>query len=205
MTTHADNLEVEVKFYLTDPTLMQQRLLELGAEAGPRLFESNLRFENQDHELCRSDRLLRLRRDSGCRLTFKQRPTCDDNECKVYHEFEVEVSDHDTMNAILNCLGFKAVQSYEKWRQTFLWEDVTFCVDEMPFGNFLEIEGAADGIKSAAAKLGLPWRQRILANYLSIFELLRNAHALPFNDLTFDNFSRHPVDIAPHLPELQIS
>ncbi len=204
MTRCTDNLEIEVKFHVTDTDAIRRRLIEMGAVAGERRFERNLRFDNRRQDLYRKDQLLRLRQDGACRLTWKQKPaSCDDQECKVYHELEVEVGDHDTMAAILNALGYRSVQCYEKWRRTFAWRDVEICLDQMPFGTFLEIEGDAGNIKSAARRLGLIWGERILTNYLAIFELLREAHALPFNDLTFDNFRRHPVSIEPHLPALQ--
>lgn len=203
MTECSHHLEIEVKFHLSDAALIKRRLLDAGAVPGPKRFETNLCFENQGHQLARNDQLLRLRQDNTCRLTFKQKPIRNDTECKVYRELEVEVSDHDTTAAILNALGYHGVQRYEKWRQTFTWENVELCIDNMPYGDFLEIEGAAQDIQGAAQKLCLSWDKRILANYLAIFELLRQACALPFDDLTFDNFRRHSVDIRPHLPALQ--
>ena len=106
------------------------------------------------------------------------------------------------MNRILQCLGFRPTQVYEKRRQVFDWHDVEFCLDRMPFGTFLEIEGPGQSIQNAARQLGLVWRDRILTNYLAIFETMRKKFKLPFNDVTFSNFERHPVDIAPLLPVL---
>ena len=82
-------------------------------------------------------------------------------------------------------------------------EDRLFCLDTMPFGTFLEIEGPKESIKDAARQMNLDWKDRILANYLSIFEALRNRFGLPFNDVTFAEFERHPVDLGPLLPTLQ--
>ena len=106
------------------------------------------------------------------------------------------------MTAILNSLGFHPAQVYEKRRRVFHWGDVEFCLDRMPFGDFLEIEGPKESIRDAANRLALAWRDRILTNYLSIFEILRTAFELPFNDVTFANFERHPVNLVPMLPML---
>jgi UDP-N-acetylmuramate-alanine ligase len=73
----------------------------------------------------------------------------------------------------------------------------------MPFGTFLEIEGHKESIKDAARQLGLAWKDRILSNYLAIFETLRNRYKLPFNNVTFADFAQHPVDIAALLSTLQ--
>jgi adenylate cyclase, class 2 len=200
--TKSDHLEVEVKFFITDITTLHQRLLDIGARPGPEMFESNIRFEDADETLKNSGRLLRLRKDASCRLTYKCPPLEDDPEYKVYQELEVEVSHCDAMTGILGSLGYHPAQVYEKKRRVFQWHDMEICLDQMPFGHFLEIEGPGQGIKIAARRLGLAWRDRILTNYLSIFEMVRQKYQLPFNDVTFANFERHPVNLASMLPTL---
>ncbi len=203
MNSNPNNLEIEVKFHLADPAAMHQRLLELGAEAQPKVFETNIRYDDNDQSLLRSGRLLRLRQDSVCRLTFKSKPAEQDTDYKIYNELEVEVQDFDTMNAILRALGYDTAQIYEKWRQSFAYNDAIVCMDSMPYGEFLEIEGPKGAIREIARRLGLPWQERILSNYLAIFDRLRHKAGLPFNDVTFNNFKRHPFEITPHIQLLQ--
>ena len=199
----SDKLEIEVKFFITDEHDVRRRLKALGAKARPKVFESNTRYEDSRHSLERSGKLLRLRRDSSCRLTYKCRPAVEDHECKVFRELEVHVDDCDTMDAILEALGYRPVQIYEKWRRTYNWRDVELCLDVMPFGTFLEIEGAKESIKVTAAELGFAWKDRILLNYLAIFDMLRRKFSLPFKDVTFGHFADHPVNIATLLPILR--
>jgi adenylate cyclase class 2 len=189
-----DNLEVEVKFHIGRPAPLLEHLSEIGQVVQPRTLETNLRFDDHQDQLKANHQLLRLRRDKTCRLTYKSKPPPMDTQCKVYREFEVEISDFDTMHAILTALGYHAVQIYEKWRQIFRWQDVEICLDTMPYGTFLEIEGPQDSIQSAAQRLGLSWEKRILENYLAIFEALRKQNHLPFKDVTFSNFKSHPMD-----------
>lgn len=198
-----DNLEIEVKFHLKDETDMQRRLLELGAAHGPKVFESNTRFDDSQASLQNNGCLLRLRRDRTNRLTLKRKPANADREVKVFHELEVEIGDFETMAAMLDAVGFHPAQVYEKWRQTFSLEGAEICIDTMPFGIFLEIEGSKQRIKDIAAQLELSWEKRILANYLSIFEIIRQDAQLPFTDVTFDNFASHPTAIEPYLPVLE--
>ncbi len=200
MMEKLNHLEVEVKFHLSHPSAMRQRLDAIGAVAQDKVFESNIRFEDQDYALLKKNQLLRLRQDKTCRLTFKCPSRENDGECKIYQELEVEVSDSETMTALLNALGYQGVQVYEKWRQTFKWGNVVICMDTMPYGNFLEIEGPQTSIQAAAKALDLSWDKRILGNYLAIFEILRKGSHLPFNDLTFDNFKQYPIDITTYLP-----
>lgn len=203
MNLHTSNLEVEVKFFVEDAQQMHSRLVSLGATERSEVFETNIRFDNSRQTLTTQGKLLRLRRDKACRLTFKSPPVQDDPECKVFRELEIEVSDLKTTADILQVLGYDPVQTYEKRRRTFDWHDVELCLDVMPFGDFLEIEGPKRSIKDAAQGLGLVWGDRILFTYLAIFEALRNRFNLPFNNVTFNDFERHPVDIRPLLPALR--
>ena len=191
-----EQLETEIKFYLVDLRSIRRRIIEMGAHSRGRSFESNIRFEDGRRSLKKQKSLLRLRQDRKVRLTYKSTPSEENSQFKILRELEVEVSDFDTMHHILDALGFHREQVYEKWRETLVLERTHFCLDRMPFGNFLEIEGPKQDIKKFAAQLDLAWNQRILMNYLEIFELLKNKLNLEFSDVTFDNFSRIEVNLA---------
>jgi adenylate cyclase class 2 len=192
-------METELKFYFTDLPLIRQRIMDLGAQSRGRFFESNVRFEDSHQTLRKKKSLLRLRRDQKVKLTHKSTPSEENNQFKIMKELEVEVSDFDTMHLILEALGFHHEQVYEKWRETLVLEQTQFCLDSMPYGNFLEIEGQKQNIKTFAAQLGLQWDQRILLNYLHIFEILQNKLNLNFSDVTFDNFKYVEVDMVDYL------
>lgn len=194
-----EQLETEVKFYLTDRHSIRQCILDLGAQSRGRFFESNVRFEDAHKTLRQKKSLLRLRRDQKTTLTFKSTPAEENNQYKMMKELEVEVSDFDTMHRILEALGYHYEQIYEKWRETLVLNQTQFCLDSMPYGNFLEIEGQSRDIKDLAAQLELPWNQRILLNYLQIFEILQDKHNLDFSDITFDNFSNVEVNLFNYL------
>jgi len=194
-----EQLETEVKFYLSDIQATRQRILALGARSCGRFFESNVRFEDAANTLKQKKSLLRLRRDQKATLTFKSVPPELNTQFKVLKELEVEVSDFDTMHRILKALGFHHEQIYEKWRETLVLNQTYFCLDSMPYGNFLEIEGSEKNIKDYGVKLDMPWDQRILLNYLQIFEILQKKLNLNFSDVTFDNFKNVKSDLAEHL------
>ena len=198
-----DNLEVEVKFLVADLAGVRARLVASGAEPGaPRIYERNVRFDTADEELLGRQSLLRLRQDSRVRLTYKGLAAQDAaSEAKIREEIEVTVSDFDGLAAILSRIGFAAVQTYEKYRETFHWGDVEVVLDELPCGDFVELEGPSDHrLKAAANALGLDWSRRVLANYLALMELARQTFDLPFRDLTFANFAAHPVRLDSLLP-----
>jgi len=194
-----EKLEFEVKFFLSDIQSLRQDILDLGARSQGRYFEKNLRFEDANKTLKGKKCLLRLRHDHKTTLTFKSPPQESSNQFKVLKEQEVEVGDFATMNGILESLGFHCEQIYEKWRETLIIGNTEFCLDAMPYGNFLEIEGATKDISQYAQDLGLQWGKRILSNYLEIFEILRKKWDLKFTDLTFENFKEIDLDLQDYL------
>lgn len=205
MAAHPDDsLEVEVKFFLPQLQAFRERLLAAGAEqVKPRLFERNVRFDSPGERLRFQFQLLRLRQDDNARLTFKGPPhEAGETEAKVREELEVEVSDFETTAAILERLGFEAQQVYEKYRETFHLGEVEIVLDEMPFGNFVELEGDEEAIRAAAGRLGLDWEQRILDNYLALMARLKAEHHLDFDDVTFDNFADRDLSITTVLSSL---
>ncbi len=201
------NLEVEVKFFVSDLAIMRQRLERVGAESViPRVYELNIRFDTSDGGLLQRAELLRLRQDTRVRLTFKGPAAADiTSEAKVREEIELEVADFDRMATILTRLGYAPVQTYEKYRQTYHWRGVEIVLDELPFGDFVELEGPEAEIKAAASALGLDWSRRVLTNYLGLMDLCRRTFDLPFTDLTFANFDRIPVDMSRLLPLCELS
>ena len=195
-----DHLEIEVKFWVEDPAALRAAILAMGCRSSGRVFESNFCYDDRRRSLKNRRALLRLRRDSGARLTFKAVPATEDAAFKVFREMEVAVDDFDTMAGILEAIGFQRTRVYEKWRETFSCAGVQLCLDTLPMGTFLEIEGPRRSIGAVARRLGLPWEQRILANYLEMFDHLRRKMDLPFSDLTFDHFKGIAVD--PHWPRV---
>lgn len=192
------SLEVEVKFLASDLPVLRQQLRSLGAEqTHPRVYERNERYESGDAELLKRGELLRLRQDNGVRLTFKG-PAVEDagSEVKVRQELEVAVSDFEVMRTILQRLGFSPIQIYEKYRETFTWGDLEIVLDEMPYGDFVELEGPEGEIRRAADQLGLAWSERITTNYLGLMAFMKAIYGLTFDDVTFENFEEVTVTIA---------
>jgi adenylate cyclase class 2 len=198
VTDQTEHLEVEVKFFVPDLAALRQKLLAAGAIlAKPRIYERNIRLDTADNQLWQRQELLRLRQDTAVVVTFKGMPLkMAHSEAKVREELEMRVDDFEMAAAIFQRLGFEPKQIYEKYRETYHFGDVEVVLDEMPFGNFVEVEGEEAAIRQAAAVLGLDWRNRILANYLALMAQLKTYHQLPFDDLTFANFKDLRVSIS---------
>ena len=187
----SSTLEIEVKFLLPNLSLIRNRLLQLGATlVRPRTYERNIRYDNAWDGLMRQGKLLRLRQDTDAIITYKGDPGEDiSSEVRVREELEMTVEDFDMAASILERVGFEPRQVYEKYRETYEIEAVEVVPDEMPFGDFVELEGEEISIRTVAQQLRLDWDRRILTNYLNLFASLKESHQLPFEDLTFENFS----------------
>ena len=195
---NSSDLEIEVKFLVADLEGQRQRLEEIGGEQKqPRTFEYNIRFDTQWQSLMLQGKLLRLRQDTAAWITYKGVPEeSRPSEARIREELEMEVQSFTTAKAILEKVGFEPQQVYEKYRHTYLLGDVEVVLDELPYGDFVEIEGEDGAIRKAAEQLKLNWADRILKNYLALMQELKEYHQLAFDDLTFENFSDQQAQIA---------
>jgi adenylate cyclase class 2 len=185
---NVSDTELEVKFYLSGREAMQAKLDQLGQVVAPRVHEVNLRFDTPDFSLTSSGRLLRLRRDSRARVTYKGTGSVEGG-ARLRQELEFTVSDFETARKLFEALGYQVYTMYEKFRTTYKLGNVEVVLDELPTGNFLEIEGPdSRSIREAASMLGLYWNARILESYTVLFEHLRNSLGFTFRDLSFANF-----------------
>ena len=86
--------------------------------------------------------------DGETLLTYKERLK-NDSDIKHRIEHETLVADVDAMERIIDALGYKLSVVYEKHRKTWHLGSVEIVLDELPFGYFMEIEGAVDAIEEA--------------------------------------------------------
>jgi adenylate cyclase class 2 len=188
--------EIEVKFIIEDLQALYQRVIALGARRKtPRTYEVNVCFDTPDQRLTNQLCLLRLRRDRRNVLTYKEPAVSAERDFKIRQEYEVEVSDFAQTHALLEKLGFMPILRYEKYRETFSYQDAEILLDEMPFGTFMEIEGSREVIRTIAARLELDFASRLTASYGEIFAAIRAAYNLPITDMTFDNFRTLHIDL----------
>jgi adenylate cyclase class 2 len=183
------NQELEVKFFITASTRIEGRLSALGARLSqPRQHEVNLRFDTPEGELSQGARVLRLRQDDAARLTYKG-PSAYQEGVRARTEIEFVVSDFDSAQAFLEALGYQVTMMYEKYRTTYALGGVHVTLDEMPYGNFVEVEGSDPAmIQRVSQHLKLDWERRVPDSYTTLFERLRQAKGWDFRDLSFSNF-----------------
>jgi adenylate cyclase class 2 len=185
-----NNQELEVKFYIGELAAIEAKLRESGAQIiQPRTFEVNLRFDTPEGSLSNSYRVLRLRKDTASRMTYKG-PASSYGGARLREEIEFIVSDFDTAKLFLEALGYRVSMVYEKYRAIFELAGVQIMLDELPYGDFVELEGPDPAsLRWVNHKLQLDWQAQVPASYAVLFDSLKAELGFSFRDLTFENFN----------------
>lgn len=185
------NLEAELKFFgpgLPEFAALRGRLRGLGAEPLGRELERNEVFDDAAGRLRAAGRLLRLRLAAGRggALWTVKVPAGGDGRLKRMLEYETEVADADAARAALGGLGFGLAFVYEKLRETWRLPGgaageggVHVCLDHLPFGPCVELEGRGEEVHGAARALRLPPELASTENYHALHARWRAGQGLP--------------------------
>lgn len=177
-------LEIEKKYRLMPDEwkALPARLREAGAHCAGAEFEENTLYAGGNLDNSRT--VLRLRRVGGrAVLTYKERfPTA--SGIKRQREDETAVADAGAMTDILDALGYRPALVYEKRRETWHLGAAEIVLDELPFGLFVEIEGAEDTILTAEKMLGL----QAVATEHDTYPQLAAQHGTPHGELIAARF-----------------
>ena len=182
-------IETEIKFRVDDVAGLTQRLEAAGFNVQtPRAFESNVLYDTPDRAMRARTEILRIRGYAGrWTITHKRLPDGGPGEDTHKHriETETEVADGDAMAQVFLSLGLVPAFRYEKWRAEWTDGEGHCVVDETPIGNYAELEGSAEWIDRAAARLGIALDQYITLSYGRLFDQWREQHHSAIEDLTF--------------------
>lgn len=180
--------ETEVKFFVQDLSRIEMRLRELKAHLiQPRVHEVNLRFDNSNGDLRRELKVLRLRKDTEAKFTFKGPGEELEGGLLSRKEIEFSVSSFDAAREFLEALGFKPIVFYEKYRTTYEFKDAHVMLDELPYGNFVEVEGEdIIAMHEVASLLALNWKAIVKAGYHALFERITGKYILDPSRLSFE-------------------
>ena len=189
MSEANNNLEIEAKYLVKDLARVQGRLKQLGAKlVEARAFEYNLRYDDPQGSLTAGRRVLRLRKYHDARLTYKG-PGQVQNNALTRTEIEVVVADFENTRLILEALGYRVAAIYEKYRTMYRLNGQLVTLDELPYGLFVEVEGASpQHVTDTASLLDLDPKRAIPASYQGIFERLRDTIDPDIRNLTFAEF-----------------
>lgn len=152
---HKAALETELKLRIPATGPFRPLLEALGfREVTPMQPEVSMLWD-RGGELRAAGSALRTRIYAGqARLTWKG-PKVPDAILKIRPEQETGIENGPALEAILAALGFKPVMRMEKRRAVWARAELEACLDETPFGCYLELEGDPQAIRAAMEGLGL--------------------------------------------------
>jgi len=167
---HKPDLETEVKLRIPATGPYRPLLEALGFhETVPAQSELSVLWD-RGGELRAAGSALRTRRFAGTfRLTWKG-PKVPDAMLKIRPEHETGVEDGEALETILQALGYAPVMRMEKVRAVWERAELEACLDETPFGCYLELEGEPRAIRAAMEGLGLAPDRAEPRSYPELFE-----------------------------------
>ena len=193
--------ETEVKFFVKDLERVEMRLRELKAHLiQARVHEVNLRFDNPNSDLRREYKVLRLRNDAEAKFTFKGPSEERADGVLSRREIEFSVSSFDAAKEFLEALGYEQVAFYEKYRSIYELNDTHVMLDELPYGNFVEIEGEKiTALQEVTDLLNLNWEATVNVGYLVLFDRISTKYKLAPDQLSFkalESLKIHAEDLS---------
>jgi adenylate cyclase, class 2 len=161
--------ETEVKLRIPSIAGMAPRLEALGFQLEvPAQTERSVLWD-RGTELFAKGCALRVRAYAGgFSITWKG-PKVQDPLLKIRPELETAVTSAEAMEGILRALGYTPVLAMEKTRALWRRADLLACLDETPFGCYLELEGDPTTIHSVMDALDLGPELAELRSYPTLF------------------------------------
>lgn len=158
-------LEMEVKFPLSDDSAERIRgkiKFFNNVVFEGRFYERTSNFDNKDKLMYNQDARLRVREisktkeDKNKKIEFCFKKRISVGGIKQEEETQAEfTTDPNNFIELLKRMGYFYSDGYERYRETYKYQDIKITLDEFPFGYLLEIEGEEKDIISIMEILGL--------------------------------------------------
>ena len=169
--------EIEIKFALRDRKALVQKLQELGAQRlYPETFEDNIVLDRRG-ELRTKGALLRVRKFGRYALITFKGPVAFEGNVKTREEVQTGVESFELAIQLLDSLGYKPVFRYQKFREVWRVHEVEVVLDRTPIGEYFEIEGQMDVIRSVAEELGMKMDEGLRQSYADLYRQHRRTRA----------------------------
>ena len=169
--------EIEIKFPLRDRAELTRKLHDLGAQRlYPETFEDNIVLDRRG-ELRTKGALLRVRKFGKYALATYKGPMSIEGGVKSREEVQTGVESFDLAIQLFDSLGFKPVFRYQKYREVWRFREVEIVLDRTPIGEYFEIEGPIETIRTIAGELGMNFDQAIRLTYADLYRQARRTRA----------------------------
>jgi adenylate cyclase class 2 len=166
-------VEIEVKLKVKSLPEVEQKLAELGAEFLAEQLQTDYLFDDANTMLIKTDRCLRLRRQSVAgseRYFLTYKGAKEKSNFKKRQEVEVEIIEAEATQKLLSALGYEKVLVVEKKRRLWQFGGCFVALDQLPLlGAFVEIEGPDDDtIADVQQRLSLADLTHIAKSYAQL-------------------------------------
>jgi predicted adenylyl cyclase CyaB len=167
--------EIEAKLKVDALDGVERRLQECGATFLCETLQTDTYFDTADRDLTRSDKCLRLRRETNGpkeRLILAYKGPKETDDYKKRAEVELEVSDAVAAESLLTALGYEKALAFDKRRRLWRLHGCEVALDTLPLlGVYVEIEGPDSGpIARVQEMLGLAHTPHIMESYACLIE-----------------------------------
>ena len=171
-----------MKFQLRNRQELVRKLEEIGGQRlYPETFEDNIVLDRRG-ELRTKGALLRVRKFGRYAIATFKGPVAFDGNVKTREEVQTGVESFELAIQLFDSLGFKPVFRYQKFREVWRVREVEVVLDRTPIGDYFEIEGALDVIRTVAEELGMNMEAGIRQSYADLYRQVRRTRAdLPEN------------------------
>lgn len=174
--------EIEVKFPLRNRAELIKKLHDIG---GQRLyaetFEDNIVLDRRG-ELRTKGALLRVRKFGKYAIATYKGPMSIEGGIKSREEVQTGVESFELAIELLDALGFKPVFRYQKFREVWRVKEVEVVLDRTPIGEYFEIEGPIEVIRTISSELGMNMDQALRQTYADLYRQARRTRQdLPEN------------------------
>ena len=138
-------LEIEIKVKVADLQPIRERILSSGASLLGEGIEYDAYYNSPERDFSKTDEALRLRRADDCALLTYKGAKIGLGSFKAREELNIRVESIETMDAILDRIGFKKTAAVQKFRESYRVGRATVTLDQVEgLGTFAEIEAAGD-------------------------------------------------------------
>jgi len=169
--------EIEIKFALKDRPALVRKLHEIGAQRlYAETFEDNIVLDKRG-ELRTKGNLLRVRKFGKYALVTYKGAMAFEGGVKSREEVQTGVESFELAIQLFDSLGYKPVFRYQKFREVWRVRESEVVLDRTPIGDYFEIEGPLDVIRTVAEELGMNMDAGIRQSYADLYRLARRTRA----------------------------
>lgn len=177
------NIEYEVTVLEIDKTRLINELEKLGAIKVTKGLQKRYTY---DFNPKLDNKWIRLR-TNGINTTLTIKEVFNKNIIGGTNELEINVSNFEKTNLILNELGYKSKNYQENYRITYRLNNINFDIDSWPLiPTYLEIEGSnEEEVKEMIKLLNIDKNKITTKDVTSIYNEIYNIDVLNIKELRF--------------------